>query len=71
MYMVSTFSLCDESMKYLMRAEIPLDYDSGDTENYKKVYRNADVGRSQRWKKVPYLIIQICLSLSQKRKIKK
>ena len=42
-----------------MRAEIPLDYDSGDTENYKKVYRNADVGRSQRWKKVPYLIFEI------------
>ena len=44
-----------------MRAEIPLDYNSGDTENYLKIYRNADVGRSQRWKEVPYLIVQTCL----------
>ena len=33
-----------------MRAEIPLDYNSGDPETYVKTYRNADVGRSQRWK---------------------
>jgi len=35
-----------------MRAEIPLDYNSGDPEKYVKTYRNADVGRSQRWKNI-------------------
>ena len=33
-----------------MRAEIPIDYNSGDTEAYLKEYRNADMKRSQRWK---------------------
>ena len=61
MYMVSIYFVYEKNIKHLMRAEIPLDYNSGDNENYLKIYRNADVGRSQRWKEVPYLIVQTCL----------
>ena len=56
--MVSIDFVYQKNITCLMRAEIPLDYNSGESENYLKVYRNADVGRSQRWKEVPYLIVQ-------------
>ena len=58
-----------------LRAEIPIDYNSGDTQSYLKEYRNADVNRTQRWKergpKVSQILDFSIIDLSAKRENEK
>ena len=58
-----------------LRAEIPIDYNSGDTQSYLKEYRNADVNRTQRWKergpKVNQILYVSIIDLSAKREDEK
>ena len=58
-----------------LRAEIPIDYNSGDTQSYLKEYRNADVNKTQRWKergpKVNHILYFSIIDLRSKRENEK